>query len=394
MNTKYTIIYLLLILVSTGCKEEFVGQYPVDTVAPQPVSNIKIENLPGKAILTYTLPEEDDLLCVKAKYTLTNGQYMEMSSSAYVNKLELPGFGKSKKCEVVLVTIDKSFNESTPVVIEIEPKDSPIYDIIKTLKVQASFGGLKLSWDNPLKENIVMGVMSKNEDGEYREIDIIYSSEDSANRAVRGLDATPTDFGFYFRDTHNNHTDTIYQQFTPIFEEEIDKSKFMALPLSKKFKFHSYGGGKMDAMWDKVYNKDDNLCYINVADEEIYFAFDVGTEAQLSRFRLWTRRNFIYQLHHLRKFEIWGTCDQNATKDPDNWDGWYKIMDCESIRPSGKDAGGDPTGEEIEYVTAGEEWEVPLEAPKTRYIKILVHTTWSNSTAAFINEITLWGSTK
>lgn len=239
-----------------------------------------------------------------------------------------------------------------------------------------------------------MGVLMKNKENTYQELENIYSSEAAPNRAIRGLDAIPTDFGFYFRDIYDNSTDTIYQQFTPIFEEELDKKNFMALPLSKKFAFHSYGGGKMSNMWNNIYNQDNDLCYINVASEEIYFAFDLGVEAKLSRFRLWPRRNWIYQLHHLRTFEIWGTCDPNATKDPDNWDGWYKIMDCESFRPSGKETGGDPTPEEIEYATQGEEWEVPIEAPRTRYIKILVHSTWSNSRAAFINEITLWGTTK
>lgn len=387
-------IYILILFFFVSCKEEYIGQYPIDDVSPASVSNVVVKNMAGKVFLSYQLPEEDDLLGVKAKYISPNGEKQEMFSSAYVNNMTLSGFGKSRKIEVTLVTIDKSHNESSPILVEIEPQDSPIYDMIKTLDIKASFGGLKVSWENPLKEEIVMGVLMKNEDGDYQELENFYSSEEEPLRSVRGLDAIPTDFAFYFRDVYNNSTDTIFQQFTPIFEEEINKKNFIALPLSKKFSFHSYGGGKMSAMWDNVYNVDNNLCYVNVASEEVYFAFDMGAEAKLSRFRLWTRRNWIYQLHHLRTFEIWGTCDLNAVKDPDNWEGWHKIMDCESFRPSGKDIGGDPTAEEIEYVTQGEEWEVPIEAPKVRYIKILVHTTWSNSRAAFINEISLWGSTK
>jgi hypothetical protein len=102
----------------------------------------------------------------------------------------------------------------------------------------------------------------------------------------------------------------------------------------------------------------------------------------------------MYQLHHLRKFEVWGTSDPTATTDPDSWEGWTKIMDCESIRPSGATEGGAPTAEETEYMLAGEEWEVPNEAPKFRYWKIKSVQTWSNSMALFINEISIWGSTK
>lgn len=392
---KRYIFFILVITLLVGCKEEYIGQYPVDSEAPKPVSDVKVSNIPGGAILTYTLPEEDDLLCVKAVYTLPNGVRKEMSSSAYSNKIELKGFGKSAKAKVDLVAVDKSYNNSIPVTVEIEPESSPIYNVFETLKLYDSFGGVKLYWENPLKENIVFEALVKDEElQEYKHIETIYSSEEVANKAIRGLDAKPTDFAFYFRDTYNNYTDTLYQQMTPIFEEELDKKLFIPLKLSSKFKLHSYGGGKMQAMWDNVYNVANNLFYVNVAPEEIYFAFDMGVEAKLSRFRLWTRRDFLFSLHHLRTFEIWGTSDPEATKDPDSWDGWVKLMDCESKRPSGIETAGNVTAEDEEYVLAGEEFELPVDAPKVRYIKFLVHTTWGNTQAAFINEITLWGSTK
>jgi hypothetical protein len=292
-----------------------------------------------------------------------------------------------------LYSVDKSYNESTPVTVEIEPLDSPIYDVIKTLKLYEAFGGIKLYWENPLSEDIVMGALMEEEDG-FRHIETVYSSESIANRAIRGLESKLTNFGFYFRDMFNNYTDTLYVQMTPIFEEEINKRNFIPLRLSSKFVLHGYGGGKMEAMWDNVYNVDNNLFYVNVAPEKIYFAFDMGVDAKLSRFRLWTRRNYMYQLHHIRTFEIWGTSDQSATTDPDNWNGWVKIIDCESFRPSGLTEGGSPTAEEEQYLLGGEEFEVPVEAPKFRYMKFKINSTWSNSAAAFINEISIWGSTK
>jgi hypothetical protein len=357
------------------------------------VSGVEIQNLKGKAIITYSLPEEDDLLCVKAIYTLPNGKRKEMSSSAYSNSIELKGFGKGAKTKVELYSVDKSYNESVPVTVEVEPLDSPVYDVIKTLVLQEAFGGLKIRWENPLGEDIVMGALMK-EDDEFRHIETIYSSEPIAEKAIRGLASELTDFGFYFRDMFNNYTDTLYLQLTPIFEEEINKSAFVPLRLSPKFSLHSYGGGKMEAMWDNVYNVDNNLYYVNAAPEKIYFAFDMGMEAKLSRFKLWTRRNYMYQLHHIRTFEIWGTSDYAATTDPDSWNGWVKIMDCESVRPSGLTEGGAPTAEEEQYLLNGEEFEAPVEASKFRYMKFKINSTWSNSTAAFINEITVWGNTK
>ncbi len=390
---KIFILFLVSIIL-TCCKEDYVGQYPVHSTPPPPVSNVSVQNLHGKAILTYDLPEVDDLLYIKALYTTSNGQKKEMSSSAYSNNIVLKGFGKGQKQQVTLLTVDKSYNESSPVTVEIEPLDSPIYDVFQSLNVVESFGGVSLIWENPLREDLVLEALIKDEtDSQYKYIETIYSSEAVAKKAIRGLDSKPIDFAFYFRDIYSNYTDTLYTQLTPIFETELDKSKFVPLRLSSKFTLHSYGGA-MTKMWNNIYNVDNDLYYVNVAQEKIYFGFDMGIEAKLSRFRLWTRRNYMYQLHHIRTFEIWGTSNAAATTDPDNWDGWVKIMDCESIRPSGATEGGAPTSEEEQYLLGGEEWEVPLEAPSFRYMRLKINSTWSNSAAAFINEISIWGNPK
>ena len=68
MKTVYNALFVLLLLtVFSGCKEEYIGQYPVDSVAPKQVSNVQVQNMKGRVVLTYTLPEEDDLLCVTAR---------------------------------------------------------------------------------------------------------------------------------------------------------------------------------------------------------------------------------------------------------------------------------------------------------------------------------------
>ena len=110
-----------------------------------------------------------------------------------------------------------------------------------------------------------------------------------------------------------------------------------------------------------------------------YFSFDMGVESKLSRFRLWTRLQYMYRLHHLRTFTVYGTNDAAVTKDPDNWEGWIKLMDCESFRPSGQIIGGEPNAEEKEHMLAGEEWEFPVDVPKVRYLKFQVHTTWGDT---------------
>lgn len=399
---KRYIMYLFTSLVIlNSCKEEYIGQYPVDKVAPGVVTNISVENIPGGAILSYTLPPEKDLLCIKARYTLSNGVKMEQSGSAYVNKITLKGFGKSAKTTVEVVAIDKSHNESPVVRVGIEPLDSPIYTILKSFGYQESFGGLKLTWENNLREEIVLDVLMKDQAGDFIQLESFYSSSDNVATAVRGLDPEAAEFGFYFRDTYNNHTDTIYDTLTPLFEKELDKSKFRAFPLASVLLLYD-ASYVMTRLWDGNYGTayQFQTFYIRVGEVDPFFSFDMGVVAKLSRFKLWQRSDHLFSLHNPRYFEIWGTNDASKTADPDNWEGWFKVGDFESKRPSGLKPGEPLTTEDREYIMAGEEFEVPIEAPSFRYFRMYVRNpynsalggSWSGSRALHLEEMKIWGA--
>lgn len=394
---KHRFILILLPLLLAACQEDYIGQYPTDSVAPAAVTNVRVDNQKGKVVLYYDLPDVSDLLGVKAKYiSPTTREATEMFSSAYVNSLTLNGFGQSTKVKVSLVTLDTSYNESEPVTVEVEPLPSPIYDIVESLSVFESFGGLKLTWDNELHEGIALCVLTKNEEGVFEEIETFYSTGPHPLYTVRGLESKETEFGFYCKDYYGNQTETVFKTLTPLFEEKLDKTKFKQNYLNNsKFPFHSYGGKSMTKMWDGTYNVANNLFYVqNVTSpyEPVNFSFDLGVTAKLSRFRLWTRVDYIYALHHVRRFEVWGTTDPVVAGSGDSWDGWEHIMDCESLRPSGETEGGNPTAEEKQYVMDGEEWEFDFSnLPVVRYLRFKILSTWGGSQFCFINEIDLWG---
>lgn len=146
MKTK-KIFFIFIVAISCSsvflisCKEDIIGQYPVDKIPPGSIENPSVENFPGRSKITYKLPPDDDLLYVKAQYVRPNGKQVEERVSYLNNTIEVKGFGKSKKTTVKLIAVDRSRNESRPVSLEIEPEDSPIYDILKTLKVITSWGG-------------------------------------------------------------------------------------------------------------------------------------------------------------------------------------------------------------------------------------------------------------
>ena len=67
---KKNLLYILSVLLLIACSEEERTFVKTDSVAPQPVSNVEVTNIPGGAILKYTLPDDEDLLWVKANYEL------------------------------------------------------------------------------------------------------------------------------------------------------------------------------------------------------------------------------------------------------------------------------------------------------------------------------------
>ena len=391
---SFLLVVFLMGSVFFSCKEDPIGQMPIDKIPPKPVSNPVVTNLPGGAKIQYQLPDETDLLYVKSYFTLPNGTFQEVRTSSFANTLEIRGFGKATTMTIPLISVDRSRNESEPVYVDISPEDSPIYDIRQSLYVIAGFGGFKIDWLNPLKSNIVVEILKKDEEGDFRSIESFYSSEEIANKAVRGQEAVESEFEIFVRDTYNNYTDTLNITLTPWYETQLDKSKFAALPRSSKFELHNYGNSNMSIMWDGNITPDNNIYYIMMQDlYPPYFAFDMGVKAKLSRFRLWTRYDYIYQLHAPKEFTLYGTNDPVIANNPDSDNSeWIELVTCSSYRPSGLSYEEPATGEDRAYANAGDEFEFPLEAPEVRYIRFQSWTSWSGTWGLFVSELTFWGS--
>ena len=128
-------ILLGLLFVVIACSEE-IEQMPLESnnIAPEPVSDLNVENLPGKVKLTFTLPKDQDLLYVKANYILPTGREMEVKSSLYSNSMTLQGFTGNDDVVVDVVAVNRSEVESEPVSINVNPLPSPIFDVYKSLK--------------------------------------------------------------------------------------------------------------------------------------------------------------------------------------------------------------------------------------------------------------------
>ncbi len=72
----------MVVIMINSCKKDDRSPLSKDNTAPDPIKNTQVTNLVGAALITYTLPDNENLLYVKAVYTL-NGQ-TERSKSIYV----------------------------------------------------------------------------------------------------------------------------------------------------------------------------------------------------------------------------------------------------------------------------------------------------------------------
>ncbi|MFV0591005.1 MAG: DUF5000 domain-containing lipoprotein [Draconibacterium sp.] len=392
---KYIISIAILVFFAYSCSEEPIGQFPVDDVSPQMISNPVVSNFKGGATIKYDLPGDKDLLCIKAVYTLPNGEKKEKLASAFINELTIEGFAKASKTSVSLIAVDKSKNESDPVTVEIEPLDSPIFDIYSSLSVIATFGGLKLTWENPEKKDIVVGIIAKNEENVYVPLENFYTSVGEGSGSVRGLESKETEFGVFIRDIYNNYTDTLFSVLTPWEEIELDKGLWKGMPLCSSFTLSQYGGA-VSVLWDgRTVAEGNQTYYINrTSSDPIFFTLDLGVTTKLSRFKFWGRNQWYFNLHHPKEFEIWGTNDPDVANGGScSWDGWELLLSGTSTKPSGDEATSyaNLTSEDLALALSGEEFEFSLEVPEVRYVRFRTLRTWTDSNSSFIAELTFWG---
>jgi hypothetical protein len=153
----------------------------------------------------------------------------------------------------------------------------------------------------------------------------------------------------------------------------------------------------MSVLWDGlILGSDYQIYYVtttNYLTQPIFFSFDLGVTVELSRFRMWGRALWVFNLHHPKELEIWGCNDPNvANGDPCSWDGWELLLSCTSTKPSGETVlpNASLTPEDVQLTKDGEEFVFP-DKPIARYIRVKVVRSWTNSQMMHIGELTFWG---
>ena len=394
MKAKIIMITGILLFLY-ACKEDEKGQYAIHSGAPgQVVSARVVENLPGGAIIVYEIPREEDALYVRACYTLDDGTLMELKSSVYTNKITIVGIGRAREIPVVLTVVDRSQNESEPLTVMIYPLDSPIFDIAKSMSIKEDFGGIALRWDNPTKESVVIDVLSPDNNNDMRQVERFYSQMEAGKVNVRGQQAIETFFSVTIRDRWGNSTDPISGNFTPLFEEQLDKSKFRRFTVVGLPYTLQASGYDIENVWNDVWwqggDRNSSASGRGVAVMDPYLVFDMGQVARLSRFKIYNRpeEGRLYGLAHPRRFEFWGSTSPDVTAD---FDSWQFLGYWESFKPSGLPE-GQTSDEDLAYAAVeGEDYEME-NCPPVRYLRFQVLETWGHTEGRIqLEEMTFWG---
>ena len=387
-NTIFIFIFLIIIAIS--CKEEPVGQQPLDNIAPGMVTDVRVENTPGGAILKYKLPEDEDLLYVKAVYQLKDGVDSETRASLYSDTLSVVGFGDTSEREVKVIAVDRSRNESEPVTVKISPLEPNVLSIGRTLLLKQDFGGVRATWENPNQSEISVVILYEDDNNEYVPVETFYSSTVNGQGSVLGMDTLSYNWSYYVQDRWENRSEIKYDTITPLYETEFDRFQFKAIDLNGDIGAVSNWG--KEKMFNGIWGTNEG--YSSPGGTGIWpqsVTVDLGVVGKISRFRLFQRMQpYVFAEGNLRKFKIYGSEELDPSG---SWDSWTLLMDCESIKPSGLPI-GENSNEDIDLAQNGEDFFGSAANPPVRYIRILVNQTWAGGDNFQITEFKIFGDNR
>lgn len=414
--TNNVFFILILSLLFIGCDDEYkLGLTNADSVAPTPPVVKSVENANGESTIFYEIPDDDDMLYVVATYQNSPTSTRTTKTSVYDNKITVNGFGTAGEYNIELKSVDRAGNESAPVTVKVNPTTPPVISIFNSLKPVTSWGGIKLTWDNPTEANVIVTVMVKDDNGDWIDYESIYSSTKEGIGTIRGLDAVEQEFQIYVRDRFDNFSEKLSFTATPWMEEKIDKSKFRTVtPLPGDASLSH----PLSNIWDNIYY-DANNGFLhgttaNGGGIGRFATFDMGQKVKISRYVYFQRwhPNFIYAHNNMKEWVLYGanelTPAMYAKSDvsvevlrdrgeaynewvADQTEGWTLISSARNYRPSGRDMAGNYTQEDQEYMYKGDEHEVDLEVPSFRYIRILFVSNWSGGVIPQIAEFDFYG---
>ena len=440
---------LSVLLLAAGCAEKL----PECTLGE--VTNISWEPTSGGAIITFTAPQDNSLLYVKASYTNSLGEDVYNVCSVYDNKIEIDGLiDETKKYPVRISAIDKNGGESPVTTIEVTPGRAYLNIVSDNVTLSTIIGGLKVQWTNPCGaasggKTVHMILTYSTDDGE--ETRYVSSSQENVEVNVRGLSPGDHSVSYSLEDQAGNKLAATSPKTFSIMEE-LDVPKYIddengyrtyiwtlvEDQTTLREVWENRNAAVFDGVIDTASSADDNSYAGTEASEAGYgstlpwdtdqmdIVIDMHQVINISRIKAWQRAywygwddigywwstdgtcitEYYYCWQNLKSFKLFGSMDAQD---------WFLIQNCDIATntvdgplPTNKTWTNDdeprhsngadyehygPTNESREIGRAGHVWELASLSPDVRYLRIRFTSNWdtSKTECSGLSEINIYG---
>ena len=391
--SKILSILFISLVILFGCKDDENG----DSTPPGSLSIEDITPTNGGGIISYLLPDDSDVLFVRAEYTNSLGVDVYRVSSSHNNYIEIDGLNQNTPVQVRLFVVDENENLSQPVEVEFTPLPSFIYLVQESISITPDLGGVKLEWENVAEKTVYVHLHIVSDDNE--EIRILSSNNSSENIFVRGLESVEMTFLTKVEDFDGNITDLEEKAtLTPLFEEMIDKSTWT---LVNQLSVNGNAWeGETTAFWDDVVDtaetNSDNSYFIIWRDQNggtlnwpLDIVISLNKNVRVHRFKVWQRAfwyggptgvPYYYQEENMRSFDLFAS---------NNLTDWTLLGQFDIGDPS--DENGNIPQDFIDAAANGHDFNLDGVSDTFRYLKFSITSNYGSDTYVHGSEITLWG---
>ena len=390
---KKLLFLTILFFAASSCSKQDDG----DTTPPSVLTVDSVTPTNGGGIISYTLPNDDDILYVRAEYTNSNGVDVSRASSSYNNSIEIDGLNQTTALTITLYVVDENYNQSAPIYVELVPLESFIYLVQESIEVNTDLGGFRINWENIQSKTVYVFVHINN--GSEEEVRILSSNNSSESIAVRGLPSEEITISTRIEDFDENST-TLEEKgtLTPLFEQVIDKSTW-TLVASQSVNGNAWEGASVN-FWDDVIdttnNNSDNSYFMIWRDLNggslnwpLDLVIDLNKNVKVTRFTVWQRAYwyngpsdipYYFQEENMKSFTIY------ASNDAQVWEelGQFDIGDP-------RDSEGNIPQSALDSAANGHEFELDEVSESFRYLKFSVTSNYGSEAYVNGSEITMYG---
>lgn len=398
------IIYIIAVtLLISACQEVALKPSTSSTGKPAQVTEVKVTPTPGGAVISYTIPKQEDFLMVKAEYTLTNGTKRVSESSFYNSSFEMAGYFDTNEHEVKLYTVNRGMEESDPITVKFTPITDPVHQVVDAGVVfDTDICAVNIKWKNPTNSVLTYEVLVSNDNGDMVTRQITASSVSDGTYRFDDETCKERKYALLVSDNYNNVCDTIYpanKTVKPIYAVKLDGSKM------KMLCFRGDNDESGNDFWGKwggigytgIFDGNRSTCGHNYPTDAPTFSIDLGVKAKIKRMIFWNSliidtdediRSYYYA-GNLKSYDLYSLCD-SSTDDGQlpggvGWkesrymdiEDWNFLVSYTQNKPSGLVT---PNMTEEDEIYADNGFVTDIPAPEndivSRYIRFYINSTW------------------